>query len=502
MPLIKLNVGSNGLIDYFCAMRYFILIACFIFFSGKESAAQGKWNLRSCVEYAMANNISVKQSDVQSQISNLTFQQSKLSRLPSLNFQTNTALNSGNNQDPVTFTRVTETYLSAGFQLQSSADIFNFFSKRNTIAGNEWELMAAKANVNKIKNDLALSTANAYLQVLLNREQQNITAVQLQQTKSQLDITRKMVDAGSLPELNLTNLEAQLAVDSGNYIAARGNTVQSLLSLKSFMNIDPAQDFDIETPSVDAIPVEAIADLQPEFVYQEALKNQPLQQSNEYKIKAAQKFMAAARGNMYPTLSVFGALSSNYLTFNKKALYDKIITGYNSTGLIADAGAGVTYDVQSPVFTNGAVIGYARASAFGTQLTDNFRKALGISINVNLFNGGTYKTNYEKSKLNLRSVQLQKEQDNQQLKQDIFQAYNAALIALEKFNASKKSVAANEKTYEFAGKRYNIGVLSTFDLITAQNNLLRSKLEYSFNHFDFVFKMKVLEFYKGAGLKL
>jgi outer membrane protein len=158
--------------------------------------------------------------------------------------------------------------------------------------------------------------------------------------------------------------------------------------------------------------------------------------------------------------------------------------------------------VQSPVFNNGDIIGYIKPGSFNTQMNDNFRKSIGLSISVPLFNSASAKTYYEKSKLNIRSIELQKEQDNQKLKQDIYQAYTAAMVALQKFNASTKSVEANQKSYDFAIKRFNIGALSMYDLISSQNNLLRAKLEFSINQFDYVFKMKVLEFYKGAGLKL
>ena len=171
--------------------------------------AQEKWNLKNCVEYAMANNISVRQGSVLAKQADLTLNQTKLSRWPSLFLNNSNSFNSGLSQDPTTFNRVTENYFASGFQLQSSADIFNFFSKRNTIAANEWDVLAAKANVDKTKNDLALSTANAYLQALLAKEQQNIASVQLQQTTAQLNNTRKLVDAGNLPELNATQLEAQ-----------------------------------------------------------------------------------------------------------------------------------------------------------------------------------------------------------------------------------------------------------------------------------------------------
>mgnify|MGYP000975469656 CR=1 FL=1 len=104
--------------------------------------------------------------------------------------------------------------------------------------------------------------------------------------------------------------------------------------------------------------------------------------------------------------------------------------------------------------------------------------------------------------MNINTIQLQKEQDDQKLKQDIYQAYTSALIAYQKFNASQKSIDINELNLSYAQKRFNVGMLGTFDLITTQNNLLRSKLEYVQNQFDYVFKMKVLEFYKGLGLKL
>ncbi len=482
-------------------MRIILFLLCFSI-CHYNTSAQEKWNLKTCVEYAMLNNLSVKQSDVQNRIAALTYQQSKYSVFPSANLGLNTAFNSGNNQDPTTFSKVTENYLSAGMQLQSSADIFNFFSKRATIASNYWELLAAQANVNKLKSDVALSTANAYLQVLLAKEQEHIAVVQIEQTQFQLSNTQKMVNAGALPELNLLQLEAQLALDSGNYISAKGNTAQLVFSLKSLMNIDASQQFDIETPPVESIPVEMIADLQPDYVYEQALLNQPQQLYNEFKLKAAQKSKEAAKASMYPTLTAFGSLSSNYLSFSKKPYYSKILTGYQSTGLLADAGNGVYYDVQSPVYTNGDVAGYIKPGTFGTQLNDNLRKSLGVSVSIPLFNGLSSKTNWERSKLTIRMAELQKERDNSKLKQDIYQAYNAAVVSFQKYNASKKSVEANEKSYDFAGKRFSIGSLSMFDLITTQNNLLRAKLENVINQFDYVFKMKVLEFYKGAGLKL
>ena len=100
------------------------------------------------------------------------------------------------------------------------------------------------------------------------------------------------------------------------------------------------------------------------------------------------------------------------------------------------------------------------------------------------------------------TYELQRDQDNLTLKQDIYTAYTQAITAFQKFNASKKSVETAQKAFDFAQRRYDIGLLNTIDLITNQNNLFRSRIEVLSAQFDYVFRLKVLEFYKGQGLRL
>ncbi|MEP7144385.1 MAG: TolC family protein [Ferruginibacter sp.] len=459
--------------------------------------AQEKWDLRKIVDYAMVNNITVKQADVQASISGLTYKQSKLGQFPNASFDGSTSFNNGRNQSPTSFGLVTQSYLSAGLQLQTSVDIFNWFSKKNTILANQWRYESAKASADKLKNDIALTVANDYLQILLTREQENIARVQLQQTQAQLSYTRKLVNAGSLPELNASQLEAQEARDSANFISARGNVAQATLVLKSNMNIDAAQPFEVAVPPVDQIPIEKIADLQPDAVYALAVKNLPQQRVNEYNLKAAIRNAEAAKGSMNPTVSVFGGLSSNFISL-KDPIYQPTGT-YSSTILSPQVLIGTTtYKVNSPDYT---IVG-KQGTPFFTQIDNNFRQQVGMGVSVPIFNGGQLRTNYQRSKLDIKNAELQQEADNQKIKQDIYQAYNAATVALEKFNSSEKSVEASQRVYDFAQKRYTVGMLGTFELITNQNDLFRAKLENVLNQYDYVFKMKVLEFYRGQGLKL
>jgi outer membrane protein len=261
-----------------------------------SSQAQDKWDLRKCVEYALENNITIKQRDIQAQIAQLTYKQSDLSKYPNLNFSSNLGLNTGRSIDRTTNQFTTESIFYNSFNLQSNVEVFNWFSKKNTIAGNKYEVLAATASVDKLKDDIALNIAAAYLQALLAKEQVNASKVLVGQTIAQFETTRKLVEAGSLPELNQLQLESQLATDSLTLISAIGTETQSLLLIKSLLNVDAGSAFDIATPPIERVPVDPIAELQPEYVYQLAIKNLPQQRLNNFRLLAAEKFADAAKG--------------------------------------------------------------------------------------------------------------------------------------------------------------------------------------------------------------
>jgi outer membrane protein len=458
--------------------------------------AQEKWDLQKCISYAYANNISIQQQDIQARLAQLTFDQSKLSRIPSLSLGSTLGYNSGRSIDRTTNLYTTSNIFSNSFTLQSSVEVFNFFSKQNTIAANRLEMEAQRATVDRVKNDIALDVAGAYLQILLNREQMRITQVQSAQTRSQLDITRKQVNSGAVPELNAVQLEAQLATDSANVVAAKGAEIQSLFFLKAILGMDAAKEFDISTPPVALIPVESLVDLQPEKVYNLALLNQPLQKVNELKLQAARKNAEAAKGALYPSVGVGGSLQTNYSTSeNNFNILNASVIGTKPIGVVK----GTNDTVLAPIiFQN---VNYY-ADPYFTQFQNNIGKGIGLNITVPIFNGGTARTNLQRSRLNVRSFELAQQQDNLNLKQDIYKAYVDATTSLEKFNAASKSVAASEKALDYAQKRYNIGLLNTLELINTQSNLFRARLQLTLAQYDHVFKMKVLEFYKGQGLRL
>ena len=165
--------------------------------------------------------------------------------------------------------------------------------------------------------------------------------------------------------------------------------------------------------------------------------------------------------------------------------------------------AGQDYYVQSPMYkinqTNRNISEIW--DGWSKQLSNNFGQNIGFNLSIPIFSAGQAKASYQRANLNVKNVELQKEQADITLKQNIYTAYNNATAALQKLNASTKAVETAQKAYDFASKRYEVGLLSSLDLITNQNNLLRAKVQQLSNQYDYIFKMKVLEFYKGQGIK-
>jgi outer membrane protein len=479
--------------------RKFFCLLCLTFLYG-FSQAQDKWNLERCVAYAIANNISVKQADVQARITALTVKLNKAGQYPNVGFSTSSGYNFGRSINPATNQFETNRFFFSNYQLQSSVNLFNWFSQRYAIEASKLDLQAADAAVDKARNDIALNVAVAYLQTLLANEQVQISNVQIAQTLAQMDIVRKRVNAGAVPELNLVEAEAQMATDSSNYITAISTYQQNLIQLKALLNLDMAVAFDIETPNVDRIPVESLAELQPAYVYQQALKNLPQQRVNQFKYQSAVKNIRVARSSMYPTLSAFVGIGSTYSSLYPDRSRTVVTpgSGFDTVGLVVQTSPGVYQPILSPKFQT-----YTPFATYGKQVFDiNLGERIGLNLSIPIFNNRQLRTNWERARLNAEGIKLQLQQDNLSLQADIYNAYTNAVNAQQRYVSAQKAVEASQKALDFSQKRYDANLLSLFELLTNQNNLNRAKLNAAAAQFEYVFRMKLLEFYKGQGLKL
>lgn len=482
-----------------------IFLVVLIGISLSVSAQENKWDLKKCVEYAMNNAIPVKQSAIQSKFAELNYLQTKRAKEPNTNLNNNTGFQFGRSIDPSTNQFTNTELIFQQYSFNANVIIFNWNSIKNNILASKYELDASKSDLNKARNDIALTVATNFLQTLLSKEQANIASVQVGQTLAQLAVTRRKVTAGSLPELNALELEAQLARDSAALITAQTNAELNLLQLKSSMNMDASLPFDIYVPFVDKIPVISLAELQPDVVYTSAMQTQPAQKANEIRLKSLNAALKSARATRNPTISGFGGLTTIFSGSNQE-VRGFTFNGYNSPNPANGAVNvnGVLTPVQSPDVSiiTGKKSFYQQWTGWGSQLDRNFRQNIGLAVSVPIFNGGQVRNNIARAKLNLENLSVTKEQADNKLKQDIYQAYQAATAALQKFNANKRTVDVAQRTYDLTVKRYELGLLTTLDLITNQNNLLKAKIDLANSQYDYIFKMKILEFYKGNGIVL
>jgi outer membrane protein len=245
-----------------------------------------------------------------------------------------------------------------------------------------------------------------------------------------------------------------------------------------------------------------LADLDPATLYQLALNVQPAQKANLLKINAAVQSIKRAKTAFYPTISAFGTLGTNFANAAQQ------ITGANVVGYKPTAGFVTVNSNNYSVYQPDVQLTSQKRNfgqmwdGWGTQLDQNFRQSVGLQVSVPVFNNGSAKLNHQRAKLNYRASLAISEQSDLTLQQNIYQSHTNAIAAFRKLNASKKTVEASQKAYEYAVKRYEAGLSNTIDLITNQNNLLRAKLDRLNNQFDYIFRIKLLEFYKGQGIKL
>ena len=478
----------------------FLLFLCLV--SQQGIAQQDRWDLKRCVEYAINNNISIRQSDIDARTAELTYKQAKASQFGQANFSTSLGFNFGRSVNPTTNLYTTSQILSQGVGLNAGATLFNWFSVRRAVESAKLNYEAYNVTIDRVKNDVTLNVAAAYLNALLAREQVSLSKTKIQLTRNQLDNTLKLVNAGSVPELNAAELESQLALDSSTLIGNQETYDLNILQLKATLSLDAAVPFQLDTPSVESIPVEPIAQNPPDLVYALAEKSFPQQKINDLFIASNEKLVGYYKGVLYPSLSINANLGDNFANDLRRQVITQGPDVQTNSLYVLDA-TGKNY-VYQPTFTQDFVHQpFSKVwTGYGDQLDNNFRQYVGLTLSVPIFNGNQARTNYEKAKLNVQTANLKKQTDLLTLKQGIYQAYFNAVAALEKYEANKKSVSTASRSFDLASKRYNVGLLNTIDYLTNQNNLFTAQINQLLSQYDFVFKMKVLEFYKGLGIKL
>ncbi len=452
-----------------------------------QGISQEKWTLQQCIDYGIQHNIQVQQQTLSTKISGNNYFQSKMSLYPNLNISGNHNYSEGRTVDPYTNSFSANVSHNDNFSLNSSITLFNGFKLLNTIKQQKFAWLASLSDIEKAKNDLALNIATAYLQVLFNEENEEINREQVRINEKQVIKTKTLLDAGSVTEGNLLDAQAQLANAQLQLVTAQNQTTMSILSLKQLMNLDSLPDFQVFRPTIDDIS-NAVLLLNIDTIFQQALDFLPQMKSAKFTFASNKASLAAARGSLSPNIYLSGSYSTGYSDARTKGTYNPVV---QPIGYLPSTGE--TVYGSSFVYT-------PEKYPFNDQLKDNASKNISLGISIPIFNNWQTQTQISNAKINLLNAQLTMENTQQQIYKDIQQSYTDAVAAYNKFQSASKSLEAQKKSFDYMQKKFNVGVINVFDFNTAKNNLFKAKSELLQAKYEYIFKLKILDFYRGQPL--
>lgn len=469
-----------------------VLLAVPFFAVAQESST---WSLQRCVRYAIDHNISIKQDSLNARLARYTVEQSRLAQIPSVSASGTYGKSFGRSINPTTNQFVEGSYNSLSASGTVSAMLFGGLQVRNNIARNKYSLLASVADLEQLKNDVSLNVANSFLVAVLAKEQINISRNQVEVSAAQLAQTKAFASAGRVPELNVAQLESQLATDSSNLINSIANFNAAILDLKALLNLDFSEPFAIEVPQAEVGEELRMSAISPAEVYEKARGSFGSIKASQLRVNAAQKGLAAARGGIYPQLSVGYQVGTNYASNYQSYTYTP--DGYQLAGVAVDSANGRFYNVYQPSFTTTAT-----PIKFSSQFDNNLRHSMFLNLNVPIFNGWQTRYNIQQAKISLESQRLNEYNAELTLKQNVYKAHNNAMNAIQKYEAARRAHDAAARAFDFAKKRYDLGLTSTVDLLLTQTSQFNAASNLVIAKYDLIFKLKVIDYYLGKEIKL
>ena len=424
------------------------------------------WSLEACIDYAYANNIQLKQKVEEQEARKVELHTSKHSWLPAVNANMGQSFQFGRSTSK-SGVIVDQNAANTTFNINLDMPIFDGFKIPNDIAARKLDLQAAIESLNKAKEELAVNIASYYLQVLYNKELQRVAQLQVDLDREQVNKTEAMVNAGKVPLSQLYDIKAQLARDEVTLTEATNNVQLALLDLAQSLELERSdRSFDVVTPQItDAVAENMSSILPPETIFDQAVTFKPQIKEQEYLLESQKRMLKVAQAGYYPKLN-FGASYSN---------------GYYHTSMGGE---------------------FADTRSFGDQLKQNGQKIVGFSLSIPLFNRFQVRNSVRSARIGINNQQLLLENSKKTLYKEIQQAYYNATAAQEKYTASDKSVASSREAFSYAQARYEAGKSTVFEFNEAKTKYAQSLAEQAQAKFDFIFRAKILDFYRGTPLKL
>ena len=467
-----------------------VLLFVFTLFTTLSNAQVKKWTLNECVAYALEHNISIKQSELDEQTAKVGRSDAIAAFLPTANTQANHSWNIGLNQNITTGLLQNQTTQFTSLGVSMGVDIYKGLQNQNRARKANLSIIAAQYQATKMREDIALNIANAYLQVLFNKENLKVQQEQLSFDEQQKQRITDLVDGGVVPRGDLLDIEATVATDKQNIIGAENTLLISKLSLAQLLQLEDFQDFDIAESEYEV--TESNVMLQsPDAIYNKAKTERTEIKIAEVNLAVAEKDVKIARGAYQPTLRGF-------YSFDTRASYADQIVGLvpdtnNPTSVIGFLNGDPDMPVLQPNFKS--VLG--GPDPVLDQFDRNKGHSFGFSLSIPIFNGFSVRNNVQRAKIERERAELKLEQGKLDLERDVYTAYTDAMGALKAYEAALSAAEARELSLEYATERYNAGLINVLDFNQAKTLSANAQSEVLRTKYDYIFRVKILEFYFG-----
>ncbi|RED44330.1 outer membrane protein [Winogradskyella eximia] len=455
-------------------------------------AQNKKWTLKECVVYALENNISVKQSELDVEAADIDKLTAVGGFLPSLSAGAGVSENTGLSFNPITNNAETTTFLSASGNINIGYTLFDGLRNIRTVQRADISKLASQYRLDKMKDDISLFVANGYLQVILNKANLEVLKSQNQVTQEQIERTNQLVDAGSLPRGDLLEIQATDANEKQSIVNAENSVQISLISLAQLLLIKDYANFDIEDEGYDIVD-EGISSKSADDIITGAMENRSEIKIAESNVELAEKDLQIAKGSRFPTLSAFFGYNTRYS--NTKSFIQEVDPNNPSSiqqiGTVQNTGEVVVGEFPN---TFAREVG---ADRFIDQLSQNDGISYGLSLNIPIFNGFSTRGNIQRNKINLERSKFQLEQAELDLESTVYQAYVDAKGSLKSYEAAKTALESQQLAYDYAKERYDVGLTNAFDFSQSKQRFDNARIQLNQAKYDYIFKLKVLELYFG-----
>jgi len=455
--------------------------------------SQQTFTLEQCIAKAVDNNLSLKQQKLSVRMSKADLKQSKFDLLPSVNAQAGLNYNFGRSLDPTTYQFVERRVQTSDVSVSSDWTLFNGLKKINSIKKSQYDLKADQSSYAEMKNNITLNVVSSFLRVLVRKEELALAEQKFSFSEDQIERTKKLVEAGSQPEGELEEVRSQMLADKHQLTVADNNLEMARLDLKQLMELEPDDTLRINVPESLDYQLTDVDKRDPNAIYNQAVNEQPSIKSAEYEIQSAKKGIAIAKANFYPRLSAFYDIRTNYSDANEQVTGTEFTGGIDTVGFVRESRETVVRPSARRI---------SETTPFETQVERNLRQSVGLTLNIPIFNKWQTRTAVSKSRIDLANSRMQLRQKKNQLEKDIYEAYTQAKAAAQQLQSAKQSVQASEKSFSFAEKRFEQGVISSYEFTSAKNQLNNAKTNFIQAKYDYIFKLKILDYYQGKNIKL